>query len=113
MNRERRKLEHGEAGLLKLPDPVPTDTEELLDLMDYAAKGADRGMGAGSGYYDNGMLIFNLLNAHYQVLVARKLVKAHEDLKCATNRLNVATWGLAAVTVLLIILELFKVFMKH
>ncbi len=104
------KLERDESGMPVFPSEVPSDANDLLMLMDDAAAYAQRGQGVTAPTFDHGMRIFNQLNAHYQIAVARELSKAHEGLRSATRALKVATWWLAGITVLLGVIEVWKVF---
>lgn len=111
--RNKRKLERNAMGSLVLPDSIPSDAEELLELMDDAARHAHTAQGAGAPAFDHGMLIFNQLKAHYDLDVARELAAAHMGLKQATNALKVATWWLGIITLLLGVVELWKAFKGH
>jgi hypothetical protein len=103
------KLKRDEYKMLVFPEEVPSDANELLMLMDDAAAYAQKGQGVSSSMFDHGMRIFNQLNAHYQITVARELAKAHEGLRTATLGLKVATWCLASITILLAAIEVWKV----
>ena len=105
MVRDKKTLERKD-GFPCVPDPMPTDQQELLDLMDDASSIAATAQGATAPSFDHGMRVFNQLNAHYQIHVVRKLAKAHHGLK-------VATWWLAGVTVVLCFVEFFKFFRGH
>jgi hypothetical protein len=100
-------------GSLVYPDPVPGDVEELLELMDDAARHASTAQGAGAPAFDHGTLIFSQLKAHYDLHVARELAAAHLGLKRATNALKLATWWLGIITLLLGAVELWKTFRGH
>ena len=105
--REKRKLER-KAGFPVLPNPMPTDCEVLLDLMDDASAFASSGDAATAPSFDHGMRLFNQIKAHYDLRVAQELVAAHHGLKGATSALRLATWLLAGVTILLFVMELWK-----
>lgn len=112
--RVKKTLPRDSTGMFPvLPDPVPNDPTELLDLMDDAASFAARGQGAGAPAFDHGVRVFNQLNAHYQARIARELGEAHHGLTSATNALKAATWWLAGVTVLLGVVEIGKLAMVH
>src|SRR5260221_1199692 len=91
------------AGRLSIPDPAPEDADELLDLMDAASLRAADGQGAGAPTFDHNMRVFHQLYARLEVMVARDLAASHGDLETATKRLSLATWWLAAVSVLLLL----------
>lgn len=112
MTEKPRRLAR-EHGHLVFPDPVPTDIQALLELMDHAADEAGRGEGAGAPYFDHGTRLFNQLHAHFQIRSSRELAQAHDHLKLATRALSVATWWLAAVTVALGALEALKLAAGH
>ena len=119
-NLDERKLKRDSVGGLLFPDPVPTKVEELLDLMDEASEHAGTAGGAGAGSFDHGIRVFNQLKAHYDLYMAREMAVAHlglkqatENLKAATNTLKLATWWLAGVTLLLGVIELWKVIWEH
>ena len=102
------------------PDPVPTNVEELLGMMDEASEHAGTAQGAGAPSFDHGTRVFNQLKAHYDRLMAREMAAAHHGireatdiLRTATNALKAATWVLAAVTVLLGGIEFWKVLAGH
>jgi hypothetical protein len=105
---KERRLKRDHVGNSILPDPVPTNSEELLKLMDEASDHAGTAEGAGAGALDHGIRVFNQLKAHYDLHMARELAVAHlglkdatENPKVATNALKGATWWLAAITSLL------------
>lgn len=77
--------------------------------MDEASKYAQDGQGVTSPTFDHAMRIFNQLNAHYQLSVSKELAEAHKGLRDATTGLKVATWWLAAITILLGMIEALKV----
>lgn len=104
------KLERDNSGMPIFPKKAPSDAKELLCLMDEAAAFAQRGQGATAPFYDHGIRVFNQLQAHYQIAVARELAKAHEGLRSATLALKAATWLLAGITVLLGAVEIWKLF---
>jgi hypothetical protein len=102
------------------PDPVPTNAEDLLGLMDEASEHAGTAQGAGAPAFDHGTRVFNQLKAHYDLHMARELAAAHlglrkatDNLKTATRALKVATWVLAIITLVLGGIELWKVFVRH
>lgn len=96
-----------------MPELVPSDPRELLDLMDDASTYASAAIGATAPQFDHGIRLFNQLNAHYQIHIAKELGEAHHALKNATNALKVATWWLAAITIMLGGVEVFKIFNGH
>lgn len=100
-------------GLVQMPERVPRDTDELLELMDDACAAAAEADGATAPAYDHGMRVFSQLNAHYQVHMARELNEAHVGLRRATDKLSVATWWLVAITVMLAAIEIVKVIGGH
>lgn len=101
-SRKKQVLPRDQTGLYPVPpDPVPTNPDDLLGLMDEASSFAGRGQGVGAPAYDHGVRVFSQLNAHYQARIARDLGKAHKALK-------IATWWLAAVTVALGVVEAWK-----
>src|SRR5712692_2223080 len=85
----------------KLPEPIPADSGELLELLDDAATYAAAGQGQGAPRFDHGMRLFQQAHAHYQAVITEELSRAHHDLAAATKALKLATWWLAGVTVLL------------
>ena len=102
------------------PDPIPSDVEELLELMDDAAEHAGTAQGAGAPAFDHGMRIFTLLKGHYDLQIAREMSATHlglkqatDYLKKATNALKIATWLLAIITGALGIIEAWKMFLGH
>jgi hypothetical protein len=107
MDRVKKALERRH-GLPYVPDVIPTDPQELLDLMDDASMVAATAQGSTAPAFDHGMRVFNQLNAHYQIYIARELAAAHQGMKDATNALKVATWWLAAITIALGAVELLK-----
>jgi len=113
MDRARKSLERNRNGNPQFPDPVPTDPQDLLDLMDDASKYASAALSAGTVQFDHGMRLFNQLNAHYQIRIIEELSKAHLGLKTATEALKVATWWLAIITFSLGAVELLKLFAHH
>lgn len=100
-------LVNDEAVVKKLPDPVPTDAEGLLELIDDAAAWA-AGAQPGSYRFEHGARLFKQAAAHYDLVVSRDLAKAHHQLKRATVALNVATWALGLVTLGLAVVEIWK-----
>ena len=97
-------------GLPITPDPIPTNPDDLLVLMDEAAKYAEGAQGSGAPLFDQAMRVFDQLNAHYQTHMARDLGSAHKGLITATNALKAATWWLAIITFILGAVELWKIF---
>ena len=108
-----QKLRLNSIGLPVLPDPVPSDSKALLELMEDAVRHACAAQGAGAPSFDHGSLIFNQLKAHYDLQVARELAAAHVGLKRATDTLKVATWWLAIITFILGLVEILKIFRGH
>ena len=87
------------------PRDLPDQPAALLDLMDDALNYAEKGTASGAPAFDHGRRIFDQLKAHYDLHVSRELASAHLGLTVATNRLKLATWWLAAITVLLGLVE--------
>jgi hypothetical protein len=112
MERSKKKLDWSHS-MPRVPEPIPTDTRDLLDLMDEAANYAGSAQGVTAPAFDHGMRIFNQLNAHYLIHVAKETAEAHAGLTRATQALKFATWWLAVVTVTLGRVELFKLFQGH
>lgn len=102
-------LKRDELGNLRPPDPMPTDTGQLLDCMKEAFSDAISGE-PGSRGAERSRMLFELLNSHFQHRSAIELGEAHKGLERATKALNVATWWLAGVTVLLGLVELLGLF---
>ena len=96
-----------------LPDQIPDDPNDLLDLMDEAATHAARGRGPGAPTYDRGVLLFNQLHAHFQTRIVHRLGEEHAGLTSATKALKVATWWLAIVTFILGAFEGYKLVCGH
>lgn len=111
-NREKKKLDWSR-DRPQVPSPMPTDPADLLDLMDDAAEYAASAEGVTAPAFDHGMRLFNELNAHYQIHVAKETAKAHHELTRATSALKVATWWLAIVTIALGGVEIFKLLQGH
>lgn len=105
MGPERRRLLRDDVGNLVPPDTLPTDTRELLDMMDEAFRVAIKGE-PDSRAWERAKLLFDLLHSHFQLRSAAELGEAHDGLARATKTLKVATWWLAGVTVFLGIVEL-------
>jgi hypothetical protein len=72
--REPKRLTR-EQGYLVFPTVVPTDVQDLLDLMDHAAEEAGKGQGSGAPYFDHGMRLFNQLHAHFQIKSSHDLAQ--------------------------------------
>lgn len=111
MSRERKQLQRDHQGNLVPPDPMPTDTRELLDLLDEAFRNAVKGE-PGSRGWERAKILFDLLHSNFQLRSATELGEAHHSLERATTALKVATWWLAGVTVLLGVVELLG-FFRH
>lgn len=109
MTRERKRLQRDEVGNLVPPDPMPTDTRELLDLLDEAFHSAIKGE-PGSRAWERAKILFDLIHSNFQLRSATELGEAHHSLERATTALKVATWWLAGVTVLLGVVELSSLF---
>ena len=105
MAAERKRLQRDEVGNLLPPDPIPTDTQELLDLMEEAFRNAIMGE-PGSRAWERGRILFDLIHSQFQLRSATELEEAHNGLARATKTLKVATWWLAGVTVFLGLVEL-------
>jgi hypothetical protein len=97
---QRRLMERDYVGGPIAPNPIPNDPEQLLALMDEALQYAGTG-GAGSNAFEHGVRLFNQFRAHFEVVTARETAAAHAGLTSATRALKIATWWLAAITVLL------------
>jgi hypothetical protein len=95
-------------GLMKkLPEPVPHDSEELLELIDQSLAWAATGQ-VGSEKFEHGMRLYEQAYAHYELVMAREMARAHHDLKNATKALNVSTVMLALVTLGLAVVAVWK-----
>ena len=101
----RKQLQRDQLGNLVPPDPMPTDTRELLDLMEQAFRFAIQGE-PGSRAWERAKILFDLIHSNFQLRSATDLGEAHKGLERATKALNVATWWLAGITVLLGVVEL-------
>jgi hypothetical protein len=88
---------------------MPTDTRQLLDLMEQAFNSAIKGE-PGSRPTERGKMLFDLLNSHFQHRSAIELGEAHTGLERATKALSLATYLLAGVTVVLGLVELLGLF---
>lgn len=100
------KLDKDRLGIPTMPEIIPSDPKDLISLMDDAAECARHGQGETAPKFDHSMRVFKQLNAHFQIAIEQRLSKAHQDLSSATKGLKVATWWLAAITVLLGAVEL-------
>ena len=94
------------------PEPVPSDAQQLLELMgeslDYAGQGV-----VGSAAHEHGSRLFDRFKAHFDLLNAQETAKVHHGLTSATRGLNIATWFLAAITILLGVVEGVKMWRGH
>jgi hypothetical protein len=88
---------------------MPTDTRQLLDMMEEAFSSAIKGE-PGTRPAERGKMLFDFLNSHFQHRSAIEIGEAHNGLERATTALKVATWWLAGVTVLLGLVELLGLF---
>jgi hypothetical protein len=95
-----------------VPNPMPNDSEELLVLMDEALEHAGRGV-PGSFAWEHGVRLFNQFKARFDLLISKETAAAHAGLTSATQALKIATWFLAAITVLLGLVEGFKMWRGH
>lgn len=77
MERKKKTLERIYGWLPRAPESIPTDPQDLLDLMDDAATIAGTAQGATAPAFDHGMRVFNQLHAHYQMRMAIQLGEAH------------------------------------
>ena len=102
-------LKRDDLGNLVPPDPMSTDTRQLLDHMEEAFSDAIKGE-PGSRATERSKMLFELLNSHFQRRSAIELGEAHNGLERATKALSMATWWLAGVTVLLGLVELLGLF---
>ena len=109
MPRERKRLQRDEVGNLVPPDPMPTETRELLDLMEQKFHSAIKGT-PGSREWERDKILFDLIHSHFQLLNAAELAEAHNGLERATKALQSATWWLAGITVFLGLVELLGFF---
>lgn len=119
-NARERKLRSDSQGNLILPDPVPTNPDVLLELMNEASDHAGTATATGAEDFDHGIRVFNQLKAHCDLHIAREIAAAHLGLKqetgkleTATHALRVATWWLAGITVILGGIELWKMITEH
>ena len=103
--REKLTLPRDNLGRPMCPSDLPEEPIHLLDLMDDALDYANKGTASGAPAFDHGRRIFDQLKAHYELYVSRDLASAHLGLTVATNRLKIATWWLAAITILLGVVE--------
>jgi hypothetical protein len=94
------------------PDPIPDDSEQLLELMDEALVHAGHGV-AGSNAFEHGVRLFNQFKAHFDMVISRETAAAHAGLTSATRGLKIATWWLAAITVALGVVEGVKMLRGH
>jgi hypothetical protein len=99
------QLSQDEVGNLVPPNPTPTDTCKLLELMEEAFHSAIKGE-PGSRPLERGKMLFYLLSGHFQHRSVIQIGEAHNGLERATTALKLATWWLAAVTVLLGLVEI-------
>lgn len=111
MTRERTRLQRDPLGNPVPPEPMPTDTRDLLDLMEEAFRVAIMGT-PGSLAWERAKILFDLLHSNFQLRSATDLGEAHKGLERATKALGVATWWLAVVTVFLGAVELLG-FFRH
>ena len=88
---------------------MPTDAETILKLMDEASKYAETGQGVTSATFDHAMRVFNQLNAHYKIAISKEIADAHKGLRDATIGLKISTWWLAAITIILGFVEVYKI----
>jgi hypothetical protein len=109
MTRERKRLQRDPVGNLVPPEPMPTDTRELLDLMDEAFRVAIMGE-PGTRAWERSKILFELIHSNFQLRSATDLGEAHKGLERATKALGMATWWLAVVTVFLGAVELLGFF---
>jgi hypothetical protein len=66
----------------------------------------------GSRAWERAKILFDLIHSNFQLRSAADLGEAHKGLERATKALNVATWWLAGITVLLGVVELLGFFHK-
>lgn len=94
------------------PNPIPNDSQQLLELMkeslDYAGSGL-----VGSPAHAHGTHLYYQFKAHFDLLISQETAEAHKGLTSATRGLKIATWLLAAITVLLGLVEGFKMWRGH
>ena len=109
MTSKGKRLQQDEVGNLVPPDLIPTDTNELLGLMDEAFRSAIKGT-PGSIAWERSKILFDLIHSHFQLRSAAELGEAHNGLERATKILMLATWWLAGVTVFLGAVELLGFF---
>ncbi len=94
------------------PNPVPNNSQQLLELMEESLSYAGQGV-VGSIAYEHGRHLYERFKARFDLLIAQETAAAHMGLTSATRALKVATWVLAAVTVALGLVEGFKMWRGH
>ena len=109
---QRRIMERDYVGNPVPPTPIPTDPEQLLALMDEALEHAGTAV-AGSNAFEHGVRLFNRFKAHFDLVISKETAAAHAGLTSATRGLKIATWWLAAITVLLGVVEGVKILRGH
>jgi hypothetical protein len=105
-------MQRDDMGRPILPNPIPQDSRQLLALMgeslDYAGQGV-----VGSIAHEHGTRLYDRFKAHLDLHIAQETATAHEGLTSATRALKTATWVLAAITILLALVEGFKMWRGH
>lgn len=107
------RMERDFVGNPVAPNPIPEDPERLLQLMDEALNYAGAAQGPGAPAFGHGMRLFNQFKAHFDLHISQEMSAAHARLASATRALKIATWWLAAITVLLGAVEVVKIWRGH
>ena len=92
MSRERKQLQRDQQGNLVPPDPMPTDTRELLDLLDEAFRNGVKGE-PGSRAWERAKILFDLLHSNFQLRSATELGEAHHSLERGGWRVSLCFSG--------------------
>jgi hypothetical protein len=109
---QRRIMERDGVGRPIPPNPIPDDGERLLGLMNEALEYAGYGV-AQSEASEHGKHLYNRFKAHFDLVTSKELAVAHAGLASATRALKIATWWLAAITVVLGVIEIIKMWRGH
>ena len=97
-------------GPFTLKTPGPQTIDEWFEAMDEALDWASAGQASGSAAFDHGRMLFERISASVQRELNHELAHAHTDLRNATNALKIATYWLGAITIVLGVVEVFKLF---
>lgn len=92
-------------GPYKLKTPGPSSIDEWFEALDEALDCASAGQAAGAPAFDHGRMLFDLISASVQRELNRELSHAHTGLRDATTALKIGTWWLAAITIILGLVE--------